>query len=1492
MQRYRVNYPLLAGLVIGFVLFAAGSFFLRRFQIDRNASRLLAKADAAEASGNLEEAFGSLYQYIQFRPREFDSKIRLGEVGVKLTEQEDLDPKLRGEGFKAVVDVVRDTGNIDETDPEETKRRREANAKLRRKLVDLQTMFGAPDLALANINQLLDQKYSDPELHALKAQCLFATQKPAEAANWSYDVIGYDPEKDAFDVAKATAPDKPLVYAMLASYLNDREPELAQRIIEQMVVANPESTDAYVMQYQFFKNTGKNDAAVAALDKAFALKPDDASVLNAKGAEAIAAFQVAIADAKGDDAEKLREAAKEHLAEAAQHFSKGIEKYPERIDFYERAARIETFREKPEDALAIVERGIAAFPLKTKFDRVGLPAALGLANIKIEILIGKKDFEGVKKEIAALRELGNERVDAVADFHQARMTAVDEKWADAAAQLRSVRPRLLGFSELQALAAAIQGFCHTQLGQFDLALEAYKEALAINPELPQAKSGQEQILAMLDLNEPEEGMLELDREIKNMLARPKAEQNWESLTAKIDDYIDAEASKRVVSTTWAASRKALLRGQMFAMRAVETNDLAEQKALFNQARDAIKKAYAIDPTDPTIQIQAIRLLAQEPDSGPAKALELLDSIVKKGKDSAAFRTLRIDLLSAIRDEQLPAQLNAATEGMEEFPDNQKAMVWSAVAAKFEQLGDIAEARRALEQAAALAPNSLPTRNALFDLALKQSDDPGMRAAQEKILEIVKSKDDPGYVLSEVKRRISGFSNNTASKAELEEGRQMLEAAIKQRPTWSELQVAKGQLALVLDNNVDQALRSFEKAFELGASNLNALSLQIRLLADRGRLQEARQRMERIPMISWSGVLGNTAADVLVAVGETDKAFVEAEKVAQSKPEDPATQTWFANIAARAEKPDAAEAAMKKAIALNPEDPDAWTRLVTLYLQAKKPDDVERTLREAFLALDDEYLPLLTGKYYELQSRWQEAEDIYLLAYAGREDDPNVARRLAEFYLQWMSANEGNRGKAAVYLNKLLRASYEGKLEPGDPNGPWARRQAAKLLAATGDRGDSMRAERLLSVAVEGRTATPEDYDQLIDLLSLRGDPVSRQQAIDLLNEVKKLRGGLTPERELQLGHLLYELGEWDAAKQQMLDVIGKFPNDARLQTAYASMLIGRKEFDEAQLRITRLGEKPELAGAINELRLRLASVRGDKDEVRNMLKAMTPDLARLTEEQLKYVRGLAQTADGAGDHEYALTLMQEYARRAPDGALELARMNALYGNVDEGLASLRSLAPQNMDDSMRIAVEVLRNRRDEDPAKLDAEVERIVRSALRDDPESARRLVLEAEMLEVQEKFDESIAAYQKLLARDDVPTLVRATALNNLAFILALKSKTPEDLELALNSVNEAIELIGPISDILDTRALVYLKQQQYPLAAEDMKQAVRMNPTASKYYHLAAALLGAGDEEGAAAAWKQAQAEGIGPDAVSKLEQQDLEGFTKKIEQASAAGATAQAR
>jgi heme/copper-type cytochrome/quinol oxidase subunit 2 len=55
MQRYRVNYVLLIALVVGFVVFGVGMFFLWRYQVDRNATRLLARADAAEAEGDYEQ---------------------------------------------------------------------------------------------------------------------------------------------------------------------------------------------------------------------------------------------------------------------------------------------------------------------------------------------------------------------------------------------------------------------------------------------------------------------------------------------------------------------------------------------------------------------------------------------------------------------------------------------------------------------------------------------------------------------------------------------------------------------------------------------------------------------------------------------------------------------------------------------------------------------------------------------------------------------------------------------------------------------------------------------------------------------------------------------------------------------------------------------------------------------------------------------------------------------------------------------------------------------------------------------------------------------------------------------------------------------------------------------------------------------------------------------------------------------------------------------
>jgi hypothetical protein len=83
----------------------------------------------------------------------------------------------------------------------------------------------------------------------------------------------------------------------------------------------------------------------------------------------------------------------------------------------------------------------------------------------------------------------------------------------------------------------------------------------------------------------------------------------------------------------------------------------------------------------------------------------------------------------------------------------------------------------------------------------------------------------------------------------------------------------------------------------------------------------------------------------------------------------------------------------------------------------------------------------------------------------------------------------------------------------------------------------------------------------------------------------------------------------------------------------------------------------------------------------------------------------------------------------------------------------------------------------------------------------------------------------------------------------------------------------------VLDTRALVHFHSGEPQKAVEDLQLAVKMNATASKYFHLAQALLAVGDRNGAVAAWKEAEDRGISIETTPVVEQEDLRQFMEKI-------------
>ena len=125
-----------------------------------------------------------------------------------------------------------------------------------------------------------------------------------------------------------------------------------------------------------------------------------------------------------------------------------------------------------------------------------------------------------------------------------------------------------------------------------------------------------------------------------------------------------------------------------------------------------------------------------------------------------------------------------------------------------------------------------------------------------------------------------------------------------------------------------------------------------------------------------------------------------------------------------------------------------------------------------------------------------------------------------------------------------------------------------------------------------------------------------------------------------------------------------------------------------------------------------------------------------------------------------------------------------------------------------------------------------------------------AELLDLQSRYAELEEIYQGLLKNANVTGNQRAFVLNNLAYLLAAQNKTGESRKL----IEEAVQIMGPTSDLRDTRALVYMTYGNSRQAIEDLNLSVIDQPSGIKYFHLARAYQLAKDSQGAQDAMRKA--------------------------------------
>src|SRR5262249_33477200 len=132
--------------------------------------------------------------------------------------------------------------------------------------------------------------------------------------------------------------------------------------------------------------------------------------------------------------------------------------------------------------------------------------------------------------------------------------------------------------------------------------------------------------------------------------------------------------------------------------------------------------------------------------------------------------------------------------------------------------------------------------------------------------------------------------------------------------------------------------------------------------------------------------------------------------------------------------------------------------------------------------------------------------------------------------------------------------------------------------------------------------------------------------------------------------------------------------------------------------------------------------------------------------------------------------------------------------------------------------------------------------------------------------------------ARADLRDNARAEVDNNLAFLLAVQGRNPDE---ALKLIEEAISLFGPQSDMLDTRGVVYLSKGDYKQALADLSDCViATEPKPTQLVHLAMAQTAAQQELEARRTLEKAKALKFSPDELSPLEKTKYQEMLKKLE------------
>lgn len=1133
------------------------------------------------------------------------------------------------------------------------------------------------------------------------------------------------------------------------------------------------------------------------------------------------------------------------------------------------------------------------------------------------------------------------------DYLEGRIDLVKEQWSEAIPRLERARRFLISSVELRRSIDLSLGACYQKLNNPDRRVVVYRRALEDDPfwtiarlEMARALVDAGRINDAINeyglLSGIPSAPLELARILLlQELKKPEANRSW----SLIESAIRAETELRRREELPPSPGVDVLQAEILWHQ----GKTEEAKKLIAKSRIDHPDSASVVATEMRLILSDPNV---EDAERTRQAQKVLNAAKQDLGDRFDLRMSEAMLCSKLPPEEADKLLDQLSLNLDDYSDEQRIELYRRIAQVYLSIGKPEKAKAVWKTLAEGSDAPVMARLALIELA-RRSGEAAEIDEQLKFITEIEGEAGPYGNVVKVQQILSGIdlkvgeSLTDPQKQLLNQCRDLLQQAQSQRTSWTYVERLLGDVERLLGNK-EVAVEHYRRAIDQGDRTQAIVSYVVDALYEQKRFPEAdrilNQLSEETPEV-LSGDLARLAWKVAWQQREYDQALGLAGNAAQDST-NYQDYIWLSRLQfAKGERGESVETPLRTATERFPKEPEVWLAYVSYLARVDRVDDAKKELEVAktILPKDPPHLiPLTLGKGYETLKLLDEAEANYKAALNTDVDNALFQVQLADFYTR-----HNNFEKASPLLEALIRSDSKTPAELRD----WAMRRRTQIAAMTGTYADVDAALKLLDKnQAEGKTLSLYDLRTKLQILSRRNTKKDKRELLATLKEIQQ-RGAATGLERLQLAMLYNDLEDWEQSVATFEELVKDNPQASSAMIEYSNALVKHGEIKKARewyerasafasnslslvlLNVRILSAQNDSDGAhkvmdqflenrsqqndetillkdmlnfpegralLDEFRKEIVEsddklafniqegVRflqeGQFDEASASLKPLVTDSKFQDRIQAFYLKTASQIFDEIDDEAQAETYLRAAIERVSttQDQVRLISLLARQKKVTEALELSKKAIWGTLSATQAAQIDIAAIRSGKGTSRNIKEVETRILAALEAEPDSTTLARHLADLKDLNGDHQQAIMLYQKVLAQNRKDII----ALNNMAYLSVL---TGGDTNIALDAVNSAIEMAGPIGALLDTRGVVYLKRKEYDRAIIDLQRANDESPSASTQFRLSQAYWKKGDKESARRVFKSAEAAGLSADTVHALEKQEFESFVSEIEQAS---------